>query len=71
MDTPPDERTAFMTAEQGCHASFARPGPVLAHGRMLAEHLMQKVLLPAFHHFERTERPKQLLHHLLRALCAW
>lgn len=38
---------------------------------MPAEALMQDVLLPAFHHFERTEQPKQLLHHLLRAHCAW
>lgn len=67
MDTPPDKRTAFMAAYQGCHASFARYCSALAHGRMDAEDLMQDVLLSAFHHFERIEKPEELLHYLLRA----
>ena len=67
MASTEDQRAAFMRAYQGCHDRFARYCSALAHGRMDAEDLMQDVLLSAFHHFERIERPDELLHYLLRA----
>ena len=56
-----------MQAYQRCHSSFTRYCSAIAHARMDAEDLMQDVLLSAFHHFDRIERPDQLLHYLLRA----
>lgn len=67
MTNTGDQRTAFMQAYQGCHERFARYCSALAHGRMDAEDLMQDVLLSAFHHFDRIEKPEELLHYLLRA----
>lgn len=67
MATTEEQRAAFMRAYQGCHDRFARYCSALAHGRMDAEDLMQDVLLSAFHHFARIEKPDELLHYLLRA----
>ena len=67
MASTEEQRAAFMQAYQGCHERFARYCSALAHGRMDAEDLMQDVLLSAFHHFDRIEKPEELLHYLLRA----
>jgi RNA polymerase sigma-70 factor (ECF subfamily) len=56
-----------MRAYEDCHEAFTRYCSAMAHARMDAEDLMQDVLLSAFHHFHRIERPDELLHYLLRA----
>lgn len=61
------KQAAFMRAYQGCHEAFTRYCSAMAHARMDAEDLMQDVLLSAFHHFHRIEKPNELLHYLLRA----